>query len=230
MNYSTCMNKKTILLSHIIDSKTPSYGNRDKVEIISNSSISKGETANTSEWNFSNNHIGTHIDSPHHFCQNGNRTFEIDPGDYFYKNIELIDIKCDEAKLISISDFEKIDNLNDKAELILIRTGYENFRNKDKYWNDNPGLDPNLALYLRNRFKDLRCVGFDFISLTSWAYRFEGRLSHKEFLCPEFGNSILIIEDMKLSEIKNPLDLVVVAPIMVSDGNGGPVTVYAINR
>ena len=66
-----------ILLSHIISSNTPSYGNRDSVEIRSKSSIENGETANTSTWIFSNNHIGTHIDVPKHFSNDGMKTFEI---------------------------------------------------------------------------------------------------------------------------------------------------------
>ena len=133
------------LLSHIIDNSTPSYGNRDKVVIKTNSSIINGESANTSKRTFSN----------------------------------------------------------------------------------NPGLHPNLASYFRSKYKKLRRVGFDFISLTSWKHSDEGRKSRKEFLCPTNKEPILVIEDMKLSEIVNPLDQVIVAPIMIEDGNGGNVTIFA---
>ena len=74
------------LLSHIIDNSTPSYGNRDKVVIKTNSSIINGESANTSKCTFSNNHMGTHIDNPYHFCENGKKTYEISIKDINFDN------------------------------------------------------------------------------------------------------------------------------------------------
>lgn len=217
-----------ILLSHVIKSTTPSYGNRDCIEIITNSSIENGETANTSKWVFTNNHIGTHIDVPKHFSKNGKNTYEIPIENYIFKNVELVNVPCDIGRLISINDFKNINDLNIDVELLLIKTGYENYRIEDKYWNDNPGLSSELASYFRKRFKKLRCIGFDFISLTSWNHRLEGRLSHREFLTPDQPNSsILIIEDMSLENIASKINMVIVAPLFVEDGNGGAVTIFA---
>ena len=56
-----------ILLSHILNSDTPSYGNRDRFIIEEPSQISEGASANSSKWTFSTNHLGTHIDMPKHF-------------------------------------------------------------------------------------------------------------------------------------------------------------------
>ncbi|MDR3696316.1 cyclase family protein [Mucilaginibacter sp.] len=216
-------------MSHIISQNTPAYGNRDKITINANSSIIKGDTANTSSWIFSNNHIGTHIDSAFHFCQNGRKTFEIPVEEFYYRNVILVDIPCTEAKLINVSDFDTVsENIDPGLELLLIRTGYENYRAIDKYWDDNPGLAPELANYFRAHFPKLRCVGFDFISLTSWKFRPEGRESHRQFLCPPGNNScILVIEDMALKNVDSDIDWVIVAPLFVEDGNGGAVTVFA---
>jgi kynurenine formamidase len=215
-----------IRLSHTISQSTPGYGNRDRVFIRDNSSILKGDTANSTCWVFSNNHIGTHIDSPFHFCQDGKKTFEIPLEEYFYKKVATVDIPCSEAKLIDVGDFEKMSSIDENVELLLIRTGFENYRNADKYWNDNPGLAPELADYFRAKYPNLRCVGFDFISLTSWKFRAEGRESHKQFLCPaDNKSSILVIEDMALAAITGHIDWIIVAPLFVEDGNGGAVTV-----
>jgi len=216
-------------LTHIISQSTPSYGNRDRVFIRDNSSIMKGETANSSCWVFSNNHIGTHIDSPRHFSATGKKIQEFDINDFFYDIVQLVDIGCQMGILIGIDEFEQIGKGIDPAvELLLIRTGYEQYRQADKYWNDSPGLAAELADYFRERYPDLRCVGFDFISLTSWNFRPEGRISHKAFLCPENdARPILVIEDMALGHIKNNIRSVVVAPLFVEDGNGGAVTVFA---
>lgn len=218
-----------IRLSHRLNPGTPSYGNRDRIILRTNSSIKQGETANSSCWIFSNNHIGTHIDVPYHFSETGKKTFEIPIDEFIFNKVQLIDINCDNACLIGVRHLEKLSSSIDRnVELLLIRTGFERFRGEDKYWNDNPGLAPELADYLRFKFPKLRCVGFDFISLTSWKYRIEGRLAHKEFLCPETGKKeILIIEDMSLKDVVTEINKTIVAPIFVEDGNGGAVTVYA---
>lgn len=221
--------KNNICLSHIIKQNTPSYGNRDRIFIRTNSSIKKGESANSSCWIFSNNHVGTHIDAPNHFSELGKKTYEIPINDFIFDKVQLIDIPCHNAKLIDIEDLKRFNQLIARdTELLLIRTGYEKFREEDKYWNDNPGLTPKLADYFRTNYPDLRCVGFDFISLSSWKYREVGKKSHKAFLCPSEGaKGILIIEDMALAKVLSPMKQVIVAPLFVEDGNGGSVTVFA---
>ncbi|QKJ31472.1 cyclase family protein [Mucilaginibacter mali] len=218
-----------IRLSHIITQDTPAYGNRDRVFIRDNSSILKGDTANSSCWIFSNNHIGTHIDSARHFSATGQKLQDIPIGEFIYERVTVVDISCSTGVLIGVKEFEKVKpNVDADTELLLIRTGYEVHRGKDKYWNDNPGLNGELANYFRQNFPKLRCVGFDFISLTSWNFRPEGRISHQKFLCPTEGrNTILVIEDMALESINGDVIKVIVAPIFAEDGNGGAVTVIA---
>lgn len=221
--------KNYIRLSHTIKHDTPSYGNRDRILIQTNSSIKKGEASNSSCWIFSNNHIGTHIDTPHHFSEFGKKTDEMPINDFIFDKVQLIDIKCNDARLINADDLITFNKIIDKnTDLLLIRTGYEEFRQEDKYWNNNPGLAAGLAVYLRTNYTKLRCVGFDFISLTSWKFRDEGKKSHEAFLCPANGTKgILIIEDMALARINTTIRQVIVAPVFVEDGNGGPVTVIA---
>ncbi len=216
-----------IRLSHIISQDSPSYGNRDWFSIKTNSAIQDGNNSNSSTWIFSNNHIGTHIDVPYHFCSNGKKTYELPLDNYFFNSVQLLDMPCNQAELIGIKEIEQSLPIRKEIELLLIRTGFENYRQEEYYWNNNPGLAPELAKYFRSNYPKLRCVGFDFISLTSWKYRHEGCKSHKSFLCPDKGNPILIIEDMSLKAIKNTIKWVIAAPIFVEDGNGGAITVFA---
>jgi kynurenine formamidase len=216
-----------ILLSHTYSNTTPTYGNRDMFKITTNSSISSGETANSSCWIFTNNHIGTHIDVPYHFDSNGAKVTDIPPSDWLFNTVAMIDVPCNEAKLIAVADIECF-SLDPNIEMLLIRTNYENYRDTDKYWNDNPGLSPEVADYLRKKFPKLRCIGFDFISITSWKDRLIGRVSHKAFLSPENNAMpIMAIEDMSLKNLNGKLDWIIVSPILVEDGNGAPVTVFA---
>jgi len=216
-------------LSHIICKDTPSYGNRDQIIIKSNTSIKNGDSANSSSWTFSNNHIGTHIDVPRHFDDEGLKTMDIPIQDFFFNKISLVDIPCSEARLIDETDFMRVlKSIVKDTELLLIRTGFEQFRNEERYWNANPGLAPALAGFFHDNFPFLRCVGFDFISLTSWLHRDMGRKSHKAFLCPDNkAKALMVIEDMALAKAPYSLQHVIVAPIFVEDGNGGAVTIFA---
>lgn len=216
-----------VLLSHVLRQDTPSYGNRDKVIIRVNSSMKAGETANSSCLVLSNNHIGTHIDVPRHFSIDGKRTVDYPIGDYVFEACQVIDLPRSEACLIGPDDLREM-NIRPDVDLLFIRTGYESLRGQDAYWNNNPGLHPGLADYLRKEYLQLRCVGFDFISVTSWQHRAEGKLAHKAFLAPENGNrEIWAIEDMSLKDAPSEMKKVIVAPLLVEDGNGTAVTVIA---
>jgi len=215
-----------ILLSHIIDSETPSYGNRDKFTIEEISRIADGKSANSSKWIFSNNHLGTHVDVPKHFFDSGKTITDYHPQEWIFNNVQLIDVPCNKAMLINVEHIKG--KIRKDVELLLIRTGYEQYRSIDKYWNDNPGLSPELGFWLRNFFSSLRAVGFDFISLSSWKFRDIGKEAHKAFLNPEGINTpVLIIEDMKLQHCIKKLKHVIVAPVFVENSNGSPVTVFA---
>ncbi|NHZ85205.1 MAG: cyclase, partial [Planctomycetia bacterium] len=93
-----------LFLSHPYTANTPSYGNRDMVKITINSSIDSGNTANSSCWIFTNNHIGTHIDVPFHFSKNGKKVIDIPARDWLFQKVALIDVPCTEVRLISEVD------------------------------------------------------------------------------------------------------------------------------
>ena len=215
-----------LILSHTLSDKTPSYGNRDRFSSKIRSSISNGENSNTSSWEFSNNHIGTHVDAPKHFCNSGQTIDELDANQFFFKKVCLVDIPRNNAELIGVSDID-FNTIPKDMDLLLVRTGYEKYRDTDKYWNDNPGLSSNLAKKLREKFPKLKSVGFDFISLTSWKNKPEGKSAHLEFLCPDQGNPILIVEDMKLSEMNRDIQFVIISPLIVAEADGAPVTILA---
>lgn len=216
-----------IKLSHVLDNATPSYGNRDTFRSESVSSINNGCSANSQKWILSTNHIGTHIDVPRHFDNNGKSLTDFDDSYWLFSTVELVDIPLKSGRLISRDDFKEEISFN--SELLLIRTGYEKFRGDEKYWKDNPGISRDCAAWLRSTFPNLRVIGFDFLSLTSWNYRMEGRESHFALLGNETIKSrpVCIIEDMALNEINSSISRAYVAPMFVEGADGAPVTVFA---
>jgi len=216
---------KIIFMSHPLAEDTPTYGDRDQLTITIKSEIKDGVGANTSTINFSNNHMGTHMDTPYHFCENGKKTLEYKAEEFYFSNVGIINHPCTSAKLIESNDLD-LKTLPLDIDFLFINTSFEKYRGDKKYINDNPGLHADLANVLREKFSNLKGVGFDFISLTSWKYREEGRKSHKSFLCNK--RPLLVIEDVSFKELNtSQIDWTMISPLRTSDGNGGPVTIIS---
>jgi kynurenine formamidase len=217
---------KNIFLSHVIATDTPSYGNRDSFKDELNTSFKLGDKAETSNWSFSNNHFGTHIDAPRHFMIEGKTVTDFDANFWVFSKISCVEVPCSTAALIGLKEITSF-NIDPEVELLLFKTGYEQYRDLDKYWNENPGIAPELGVYLKEKFKNLRAIGFDFISVTSFQHRDVGREAHLALL--DGLRPILPIEDMSLALVTSSSDImeVVVSPLRVFQSNGSPVTVIA---
>ena len=142
-----------------------------------------------------------------------------------FPKCSTIDIARNNSDLITSANLPS--EIDTSIDLLLIRTGYEKYRNENKYWNDNPGVSSELADYLRRNYPKLRAVGFDFISLTSWKHKEEGLKAHLNFLDPA-KREIFIIEDMKLQELGDHdiIDLII-APWLIDEIDSAPVTIIA---
>lgn len=216
-------------LSHKLNSKTPTYGNRDLLKIEPNSSISMGGSSNSSSLFFSTNHFGSHVDVPYHFFEDGS-TVDVYPANYWISDsIQIIDVPCEEARLISVTDIASV--LTKNIEVLLIRTGYEKYRNQEKYWNDNPGLSSELGIYLKENCPNLRFVGFDFISLTSFKHREEGKKAHLTFLGSDnLHSEICILEDISLVNIESSLDKIIISPLVIEKSCSALVTIFGFKH
>ena len=166
-------------MSFPLSNKTPIYGGGTGLKIKQNKSILSGDSCNTEAWNIPN-HIGTHIDSPRHFFKEGNTIDKYPPEFWISKNIKIIDLPIKKARWILPEDLDG--KLSLKTDCILIRTGFQQRGNKEAYFKDNPGLDPELGKWLRSNYPTVKFVGVDFISISRITDRERGRTAHKEFL------------------------------------------------
>lgn len=205
-----------IFLSHKIDNDTPLYGCKKLVTITQNKSINKGDTSNNLLLQFPN-HCSTHIDFPSHFCKKGKSLNDYGANFWIFNNIGFIKSTIDKLE-------KNISKLEKNIEILIVKTGFEKFRDKDKYWKNQPVIKPELANVLKNKFSKLRVFGFDMISLSSWQNRQMGRLAHKEFLCKM---QILILEDMKLSGLHITPKQIIISPLLINKADGSPCNVLA---
>ncbi|UGV40296.1 cyclase family protein [Methanococcoides orientis] len=217
-----------VWLSYPLDTSTPSYGNGEGFNNNCIKNVTRGDSCNTSRWQLTN-HIGTHIDSPNHFFSNGKSIDDFPPDFWFFSKISVIKEPTINEKMgVEVDD--KFENLSKETDLLLIYTGFSKNRNETKYWRENPGLSSELAIFLRRNYPDLRAVGIDSISISSWQNREEGRKAHQSFLNPEdYGNPILLIEDMDLSILEDNVQILscCALPIRVKCADGAPCTVVA---
>ncbi|KYG64742.1 hypothetical protein AZI86_11075 [Bdellovibrio bacteriovorus] len=218
--------KKTIFLSHYLNETTPGYGGKQGFFKKISSDIAQGASSNSQEWTLSN-HIGTHIDLPLHFDSNGKCLNDYRAEEWIFRSPHLLDLPATSDQIIGPNiAFESVPH---ECDMLILRTGFEKHRNNATYWSNNPGLSPDLAIWLRTHRPNIKVLGFDFISITSYSNRPLGRLAHKEFLAKSgTGAPLRVIEDMKLEELQNSPSMVVVSPLLVDRADGAPVTVIAI--
>ncbi len=214
---------KTIYLSYYINNQTPLYGGEKAIEISKRSEISKGASSNTKYLKLPN-HTGTHIDFPNHFSDK-EKTINDYPASFWkFDNIWVIEYFAGEEEIIN-DDVIPYSDVPAETEFLIIKTGFGKYRKEEKYWKNNPGLSPELAKTLKDRCPNLKAVGFDFISASSYQNRMLGREAHKEFL---INHNILLIEDMKLDEIgKGVIKSITALPMMIDKIDGAPITIIA---
>ncbi len=214
-----------IFLSYVLDESTPTYGNRNKFKQIKNSDISKGDVANDT-FISSTVHIGTHIDMPFHFYENGQTIKDFDANFWIFSRPLVIEVQQDDL-IINENLKEQLNKIDDDIfDILIVKTGICYVRDEDKYWSDNFGFHPDVYDYIRTKFPSVRVIGFDSISVSSFSNRMLGREAHRKFLNPK--DPILLLEDMDLRNIDKHtrLSKIILSPLRISNCDGLPCTIF----
>jgi kynurenine formamidase len=221
---------KIIYLSYTLNRNTPTYGDRNRFKIEKKSSIKRGDIANDS-FISTTVHIGTHIDMPYHFFEDG-ETIEDFPANFWnFSSGEVLFIELEEIKNLVIEDelIKELEKIEDKLnyKLLLVKTGACYIRDKREFWERNFGFSPEVAEYLRENFPNIRIFGFDSISVSSFQNRQVGREAHRAFLDPKAP--ILLLEDIDLREIDRETNFysITIAPLRIEKCDGLPCTIFA---
>ena len=210
-------------LSNILKDINPAYGGEGQVSLRRLKSIAAGDSANTYELTFAN-HLGTHIDAPNHFFEDGKKIADYPAGSWIFRNPGVVKVGLKPSEILKCGKW--IERIGPKADILIIRSGWSEMRQDKRYGTQNPGIDPQVAIALRKRYPGLRAVGIDWVSVSPFTDRALGRETHKAFLDPNGENNpVAIIEDMDLSSGLEGLREVFVAPLRVEDIDSAPCTV-----
>lgn len=208
----------------------PLYPGTPSVIVTPEKQIRKGDSCNTSLINISS-HTGTHIDVPRHFIDSGRAISDYSLEEFFFIRPLLIDCPKGIDEIIEIDDLTVLVD-SPQADILLIRTGFQEYRNRDvnTYCFRNPCLSTDAARWIRENFPAIRGIGVDCISVSSSINREMGRETHRILLTDNdfTGEPVLIIEDMSLPSKIKDLDEVIVSPIFIEGLDGAPCTVIGI--
>lgn len=175
-------------------------------------------------------HTGTHVDFPAHFIEKGKFGNEY-PCDYLFSDnvfVSYIDLLSLNKGRLEFEDLY-LSSVSQTVEILLIKTGYCDIRDDDKYWADSPIVSADLPLKLKERFPALKAVVFDIISVKSLRDSDEGVQCHLNFLSERGGREVLIIEDADFSKLKNDTKIksIKIVPFQFERMEGTPCSIIA---
>jgi arylformamidase len=172
--------------------------------------VENGEGANVSRVSMSV-HMGTHVDAPHHFLDNG-KTVDKLPLNLLIGRAYVLSLPG--VELITASILEKAD-LPPRIRRILFKT-----RNSDAWANREKGfrtnfvaLSPDAAEYLINR--GVRLVGVDYLSVAPFT---DSRPTHEILL----KGGVVILEGLDLSVVTPGRYTLYCLPLKLVGSDGAP--------
>ncbi len=220
--------KQYKLLSYPLSVNTHGYGGKKTLRIKKDKLISRGDSCNTFRLIFPN-HLGTHIDCPNHFFASGKKLSQYKIKDFIFSKPAILDCPKQENELITLDDIRGNLKKLKEIDILLLRTGFYKCRSSIRYATKNPGIDTEVARFIRKNLTNIRCIGIDSISISSYGNRKIGRETHRIFLQKHSfkRQPVCIIEDMDLSGNLMDMKKVFVAPLFIEDVDSAPCTVFA---
>jgi arylformamidase len=161
-------------------------------------------------------HMGTHIDAPYHFVENGRRLHEI-PLERLVGKATVFEI----PGVRSIGERELRPLKWDGVERVLFKTENSKHWHDGKFYEDFVYLEPEGARFLVER--GVRLVGIDYLSIEK--FRAERHLTHFALL----EKDVVVIEGLDLSRVAPGEYSMVALPLNLLGTDGGPTRVILMN-
>ena len=221
-------------LSYAINDKLVPWPGDDKFfEAKVNASVEKNGYFTRSFWMLE--HYGTHLDAPAHFPP-GKTTVNQIPAKQLFGPAVVIDVRAESGKDVDyqlsparVEEWEKRHGRIPEGALVLLRTGWSSrwpdarkYRNQDAQGKMHfPGFSAEAAkLLIERKISGLGCdtMSVDYGASSDYAV-------HHLAL----GAGLYHLENLAdLSELAETGAFLVVAPIKLEGGSGGPVRVFAL--
>ncbi|MDH4112687.1 MAG: cyclase family protein [Actinomycetota bacterium] len=196
------------------------YPGNPPVELLAIQRIAGGDSANVSELRLGT-HSGTHVDPPVHFVHRG-AGIDRTPLDVLIGPCWVADATGRDGAL-GAGDLESL-GVPTGADRLLLRT------DNSKLWGASSAVFPDSyvsvgadgARWIVDR--GLKLVGIDFLGIEARGTR--GHPTHVTLL----SNDVVIVEGLNLAQVDQGAYDLVVMPLRIVDGDGGPARVAVRKR
>jgi arylformamidase len=175
----------------------------------------KGDHMSLSEFSMSS-HLGTHVDSPYHFINNGDKITDINLST-FYGDCQVIEIPQNKKNISK--DF--LENISIKSRRLLFKTA-NSYSFNDEFNNDYVYISKEAAIYLTE--KDVVLVGLDYMCVDK--YKDPDRSTHIALL----SSGILILESIILKNVAPGEYILNCFPLPIKDAEAAPCRATLIKR
>jgi len=172
-------------------------------------------------------HTGTHMDSPAHMIVGGKHLEEFDCSKFVGK-ATLIRIKkgcgkITEEEVVEYFNSDKFIKEFKNIEFVVLHTEWGKHWGSEEYFGEFPTLSLEAVKWIKNKFKNLKGIGVDTISVDSMgSHEFE---NHHELL----KDDILIIENIaNLNKIEERIFTFMCLPLKFENSDGAPVRAIGI--
>jgi arylformamidase len=200
-------------ISLTISEDFPTWPGDPPIELKLISQIDKGDLANVTHLS-APVHMGTHVDAPDHFLDNG-KTVEDIPLDYLVGSVLVLEVSS--PKIITAQDLAAL-NIPEGTRRVLFKTANSNhwIEEGHMFQEEFIALGPDAAARLVEM--GVNVVGVDYLSVAPYA---ELVPTHKILLEAE----ILIIEGLDLSRISAGEYKLYCLPLKIANSDGAPARV-----
>ncbi len=197
-------------ISLTISEDLPIWPGDPRPEIRKISLIEDGEDANVTHLS-SCAHIGTHVDAPDHFLNDG-RTVEDLPLELLIGEAQVVEVPS--AGQITRADLEAA-GINPGQKRLLLKTANSDLwaAGIREFQEDFIALEPDASRYLVDL--GLEVIGVDYLSVAPFA---DPAPTHRILL----GAGILIVEGLNLSEIPAGTYTLYCLPLKIRGADGAP--------
>jgi arylformamidase len=158
-------------------------------------------------------HIGTHIDAPFHFDNEGDKVHEIDLERYIGPAVV---IDCTGKKKVNAKDLSE--RLTDFPAIVILKTN--SWDDRLAFPKSIPYLDPEIGDFLKR--KGVKLLGVDLPSVDA--------IDSKELITHHalHKNDVYILEGLILDDIKEGTYRLVALPLKIEGSDGSPVRAILI--
>jgi len=169
-------------------------------------------------------HAGTHMDAPFHFDVNDQTIDEFEVS-RFVCNAWVITVQAYSKQKIKKSDLGRFVDLIGEGDGVVLKTGWSQFVNEDRYRNELPGIHEELANWFVE--KKINMLAVEPPSIADVNDLQEVTKIHEILL----GGDIIIVEGItNLEAISSEKIRLVALPLKIKDGDGAPARVIAMEE